>query len=138
MQGSVNITGFISTNQPSGSNEAGTEYNNIQTIVEGTTIAKMPIISGTLNAQGGTIPDNNGSSTNVLAIVLGVCIPVGVISTDCFILSYRNNPLLRVREEQEQHAAGDLRVKHRGQLCEEDIRADSRRAKYLILSYCPD
>lgn len=37
----------------------------------------MPIISSQINANGGVIPSDGGN--NNLAIILGVCIPVGVI-----------------------------------------------------------
>ena len=76
---SVNINGTISTVQQSGSNQVGNEYYGIENVLSGSSVAGMPVISYTLTSQGGDIPDQ-GSGVNVLAIVLGICIPVGIIS----------------------------------------------------------
>ena len=43
----------------------------------------MPILAQTLDYEGGDVPEQGG--TNTLAIILGICIPVGVISNYIFI-----------------------------------------------------
>lgn len=80
---SVNVTGSISTTQQSGSNGVATQYYGVQDVLKSSSIAGMPILSSTLISEGGDIPAEGG--VNTLAIILGVCIPVGII---CKLLVY--------------------------------------------------
>lgn len=78
--GSVVVVGNVSTNQQSNSNGAQTQFNNIQSALNnGSSIAGMQIISSNVQPIGGTLPDDNSSYNTELAIILGVCIPLGVI-----------------------------------------------------------
>ena len=76
--GSVIVQGNVSTLAQSNSNEAETQFNELSNLLtNGGSIVNMPIISSTVDANGGVIPSS--SSGPNLAIILGICIPVGVI-----------------------------------------------------------
>lgn len=92
LPGSVNVTGTISTLQPSNSNGAGNEFYGIQNTLNAGSIANMPILTYTLNANGGAVPPQ--SSGPNLAIILGICIPVGVLILGAiiyFVFIRKNN-----------------------------------------------
>jgi hypothetical protein len=56
VSGSVNVTGTISTSQPSGSNAAGTQFYALQSTLSAGSIAGMPIITGSVSPNGGSVP----------------------------------------------------------------------------------
>lgn len=70
-------------------NETFTNFTNL--FAKGGSIAGMSIINSKVIAVGGTIPDDNdddnSSSGPNLALILGICIPVGLICKYLFILS---------------------------------------------------
>ena len=75
--GSVIVKGNVTTLAQSNSNEASTDFNNLNSLLSGSEIAGMPITSSYTEANGGEIPSSNSGPN--LAIILGVCIPVGII-----------------------------------------------------------
>ena len=78
--GSVIIKGNVTTLAKSNSNEASTQFNSLNSVLSsGSDIANMPITASDVEANGGEIPSS--SSGPNLAIILGVCIPLGIIST---------------------------------------------------------
>jgi hypothetical protein len=86
VSGSVNVTGTVSTSYPSGSNAAGTQFYTLQDVLKASTIAGMPISSSYVAPNGGSVPPNTNPSTNNLALILGICIPLAVISKTCIYL----------------------------------------------------
>lgn len=86
-QGSTILNAQIITDANSGSNLADQQFTALQQLTEsGSSIAGMNVESSQLSVNGGTaVPDETGSSTN-LGLILGICIPVGVLRTYFFIL----------------------------------------------------
>lgn len=56
-------------------------YSSISTLLgENSQIAGMSVLSSSVTVNGGTIPDDNNSSSGPnLGLILGICIPVGII-----------------------------------------------------------
>jgi hypothetical protein len=48
----------------------------------------MTITTATISPNGGSVPPEPNNSNNNLAIILGICIPLGVISNILFYFSY--------------------------------------------------
>lgn len=86
VSGSVNVTGTVSTNYPSGSNSAGQQFYTLQSTLKASTIAGMPISSSYVAPNGGSVPPDTNPGTNNLALILGICIPLAVISKICIYL----------------------------------------------------
>lgn len=145
VSGSVNVTGTISTNQASGSNAAGTQFYSLQSTLSQSTIAGMPIITGNVAPNGGTVPPQPTpnpnppptppSGNNNLALILGICIPLGVISKACFIFSNWRDNLLRVRAQVLPEAGRDHRVQVQQHHSARDLRAYQQRLAHPLIIY---
>lgn len=82
--GSVVIGGAASPNGNSGSSQATTEFNGLQTgIAANGNIAGMPITSSSTQVIGGTL---SPTQSNNLGLILGICIPIGVLRNWFLIL----------------------------------------------------
>lgn len=85
-QQAVNVTGIVSTNQQPETNAAGSQFYGLQNSLNSGSIAGMSIITSLVTYNGGGIPPP-ASQTN-LALILGICIPLGIISKYIFYHSY--------------------------------------------------
>lgn len=80
IQGSTIADVQLTTNAESGSNEASNEYSDLSNSVSsGGDIAGMSIESSEVSVNGGEILEESYSPN--LALILGICIPAGVIRT---------------------------------------------------------
>lgn len=87
VSGSVNVTGTVSTSSQSNSNAAGTQFYALQDTLKSSSIAGMPIASSYVAPNGGIVPPAptpTPDTTNNLALILGICIPLAVISKISF------------------------------------------------------
>lgn len=76
--GSVIVNGNANTGAQSDSNEATQQFNNLNSVLStGGSIAGMPVQSSTVSVNGGSIVQPTSGPN--LALILGICIPVGVI-----------------------------------------------------------
>lgn len=83
VEGSVNLDGSAAPTGAPGSSEAANQLSSLSSLVSSGSLAGMVVGSSSIVVAEGTVGSvttNNGSDTPVLAIVLGVCIPVTVIS----------------------------------------------------------
>jgi hypothetical protein len=79
--GSVDLDGSAAPTGAPGSSEAGNQLASLSALVKSGNIAGMTIGASTIIVEEGTVAVvEEGSKTNVLAIVLGICIPIGVLS----------------------------------------------------------
>lgn len=84
--GSVYVSGNLTTTATSQSNDATSQYNNLQSLFSQSSIAGMPILNSNIYVNNGSI--NQSSSGPNLALILGICIPIGIIGTFIFMFSY--------------------------------------------------
>lgn len=76
--GSVIVNGQAAPSAPTGTQTANNQFNSFaNALAQNNNIAGMPVTSSTVTVTGGSIDYDTGS--NHLAVILGVCIPVGVI-----------------------------------------------------------
>lgn len=84
--GSVIVNGNANTGAQSDSNEATQQFNNLNSVLStGGSIAGMPVQSSTVSVNGGSIVQPTSGPN--LALILGICIPVGVICIKYFNFS---------------------------------------------------
>jgi hypothetical protein len=82
--GSVVVGGAASPNGNSGSSQSTTEFNGLQNALAANgNIAGMPITSSSTQVVGGTL---SPSASNNLGLILGICIPIGVLRNLLLIL----------------------------------------------------
>ena len=76
--GSVIVNGQAAPSAPTGTQQANNQFNTFaNALAQNNNIAGMSVSSSTVTVTGGSIDFDTGS--NHLAVILGVCIPVGVI-----------------------------------------------------------
>lgn len=79
-QGSTVVNSQIITNADSGSSEADNQFTSLDSLTsEGQSIAGMQVEKSSLTVNGGSADDESGGSSVNLGLILGICIPVGVI-----------------------------------------------------------
>ena len=83
--GSIIIDMDISSNNPSGSNEANTIQNNINNLLATGTIANMQVTSFTVATDGATNNDDDGGLSRTTIIILATVIPIGTLRKHLFI-----------------------------------------------------
>ena len=93
-EGSVVVKGNITTSTTSDSNEASVQFENLTSVLSAGSIAGMDIIRSDISPNGGTVPSDSGPN---LALILGICIPLAVISNLFLYFSYRTYYLLCLR-----------------------------------------
>lgn len=77
--GSVIANGNVTTTVSSNSNQATNQYNSLQnTFLSGNSIGGMPITSSSLSVNGGSIIQPSTGPN--LALILGITIPLGILS----------------------------------------------------------
>lgn len=80
------IQGLVNANAPSDSNQAYNNYNQLNSVLQtGTTINGMGVVNSSVTVNGGTIAYPSNAN---LGLILGICIPVGVISMFFIYFSY--------------------------------------------------
>lgn len=79
------MKGNITTNTTSDSNEASVQFENLTSVLSAGSIAGMDIIRSDISPNGGTVPSDSGPN---LALILGICIPLAVISNLFLYFSY--------------------------------------------------
>lgn len=83
---STRISGTLSTTYTSNSSGSSNQLSGLQNIFSSGKIAQMKILSYTLETSDGSNPTPNPNPTSSnLGLILGLCIPIGIIS-NIFIL----------------------------------------------------
>jgi hypothetical protein len=81
--GSVIVNGQAAPSAPTGTQASNNQFNSFaNALAQNNNIAGMSVSSSTVTVTGGSIDFDTGS--NHLAVILGVCIPVGVIRKNLF------------------------------------------------------
>jgi hypothetical protein len=81
-------TNLIMSGDPAGgagSTQASAQFAALSAaLAAGGTIAGISVLSSSVSVVGGTVPAPYGSTTN-LGLILGICIPIGIISKSYLI-----------------------------------------------------
>lgn len=80
-EGSVNLDGSAAPSAAAGSSQAASQFASLSNLINSGNVAGMSVGASSLIVQDGAVgslPEE--SKVNVLAIVLGICIPIGVLS----------------------------------------------------------
>jgi hypothetical protein len=86
-EGSVDLDGNAAPTGAPGSSEAGSQLVGLTALIKSGNIAGMDVGSSTIIVEDGTVAEIpvEEEKSNVLAIVLGICIPIAVLSNFLFI-----------------------------------------------------
>ena len=78
--GSVILEGNVAPEAASGTAESGTQLEGLRTALQGTEIEGMPVGSSSILVEQGVAGVDESGNKNMLPIILGICIPIGVLS----------------------------------------------------------
>jgi hypothetical protein len=115
--GSVILEGNVAPEAASGTADAGNQLQGFQTALQGAEIEGMPVGSSSIIVEDGVAGDESSNSKNMLPIILGICIPIGVlgnflsylviVGVVVFFIYGKKTPTNVSRFDTEQDAKGD-------------------------------
>ena len=78
-QGSAIVTGNVDPTATSGTSSSSSQFNGMLTaLASGFTIGGMQITGSSMTVVGGFVPAS--ATTDSLGLILGICIPIGILS----------------------------------------------------------
>lgn len=92
----------------------------------------MPIITSFVTANGGSVPPP--ASTTNLALILGICIPVGIISKYIYYHSYWSISILHLHQKIQQGIISS-RLQIKQHHSKRNIRTYSQRITNIVIQF---
>lgn len=77
--GSVILEGNVAPEAASGTAESGSQLEGLRTALQAAEIEGMPVGSSSIMVEQGVAGVEESSGKNMLPIILGICIPIGVL-----------------------------------------------------------
>jgi hypothetical protein len=126
--GSVILEGNVAPEAASGTAEAGTQLQGFQTALQGAEIEGMAVGSSSIIVEEGVAGDESSNAKNMLPIILGICIPIGVLGKYLAKFSYCGcGCLFLIRKEgPNQRQSIRHRTRRQGRQLQQDQRANCR------------